>query len=220
MAITMKFTGMEEISAMLDQLGDQANFVASFALYEGAGVMADSINAAARAIVTEPFRYAGPGQTRLPSPEEKAILLENGSMGIARFDKNGSEVNTSVGYNKSGYADVSWNHMNSAARTNYKAVSFKGKENTASSTLRFIRRSGKAEQYGLSSSMGHGAQNRKPVGVIANAINSGTSFMKKQPFFRIGANNGRRKAEEVIRATVERLFNQIINNNGAGRKSA
>ena len=213
MAITAKIEGMAEISKMLEELGDKADFVASWALFDGAGEMAKAVNAAAKSIKTEMFQYAKPGTTRMPSPEEKQILLENGAMGIARFQNDGDEVNTSVGYNRSGYANVSWNHMSSSARTNYKAVSLKGHESNASSFLKALRKAG-------GSSIGRGAQNQKPVGVIANAINSGTSFMKKQPFFRKGVNDGAKKAETAIKTTVEKLFNKIIKENEAGGKSA
>lgn len=220
MNFTFKDEGLVEVSRMLAELGDKAKFVASHALFEGAGKMADAISAEIDNISTEPFKYARPGETRLPSPEEKAILQQNGSFGITKFEKDGSEVQTSIGLNGTGYANVNWNHMNSAARTNYKAVAFKGKERAASSTLRFVRRSGQAEKYGLSSTIGHGAQNQKPISVIANAINSGTSFMKKQPFVRKGVSKGKKAAVAAIVATAEKLFNQIISQSGAGGKSA
>ena len=201
MAMTAKISGMEEISKMLDELGDAAQSVASLALYEGAGVMAKAVNEAALSIRTAPFKYAKPGETRLPSPEEKQILLENGAMGIAKFDQNGAEVNKSVGYNSSGYADVNWNHMSGKARTNYKAFRLKGHDSNASSFLKAIGR-------------GKGAQNQKPIGVIANSINSGTSFMQKQPFFRQGVQKGTKRAEEAIRRKAEQLFDIIIKESG------
>ena len=213
MAIRMAITGMEDVSEMLSELEDKADFVASMALYDGAGEMAKAINEAAQSIKTAPFKYAPPGQTRLPSPEEKQILLENGAMGIAKFDKDGAEVNTSVGYNKSGYANVNWNHMSSSARTNYKAVSLKGHDSNASSFLKALRNAG-------GSNIGKGAQNQKPIGVIANSINSGTSFMNKQPFFRKGVTAGAKRAEQAIRSRVEKLWNEIIKNNESGGKSA
>lgn len=201
MPITANISGMEEISKMLDELGDAAESVASLALYEGAGAMAKAINESALSIRTAPFKYAKPGTTRLPSPEEKQILLDNGTMGIAKFDKNGSEVNTSVGYNKTGYANVNWNHMASSARTNYKDFYLKGHDSNASSFLKVL-------------GMGKGAQNQKPIGVIANAINSGTSFMQKQPFFRQGVQKGTKRAEEAIRRKAEQLFDIIIKESG------
>lgn len=213
MAITAKIEGMSEISSMLSELDEKADFVASFALYEGAGEMAKAVNDAAKSIQTESFQYAKPGTKRMPSPEEKQILLDNGAMGIAKFQHDGEEVNTSIGYNRAGYANVNWNHMSSGARTNYKAVSLKGHESNASSFLKALRRAG-------GSTIGKGAQNQKPVGVIANAINSGTSFMKKQPFFRKGVSAGTPRAESAIKTAVEKMFNQIIKENGAGGKSA
>ena len=74
-------------------------------------------------------------------------------MGIAKFKKNGADVNTSVGYGNAGYAML--------------------------------------------------AGKRKPIPLIANAINSGTSFMKKQPFFRRAVVQGTAKAEEAIVAKIE-----------------
>ena len=152
--------------------------------------------------------------TRLPSPEEKKIVTGSGAMGIAKFRKRIKAVDTSVGYNSSGYAPVNWNHMSSKARTNYKAVSFKGKDVAASSTLKYIRDQGGSEKYGLSKDIGRHAQNMKPIGVIANAINSGTSFMKKQPFIRRGITKGKPKAIEAIIKRAESMLQKIINESG------
>lgn len=44
---------------------------------------------------------------------------------------------------------------------------------------------------------------RKPIPVIVNAINSGTSFMRKQPFFRQATSRGKTKAEEAIKEKIE-----------------
>lgn len=213
MAVTAKISGMEDISGMLTELEEKAEFVASQALYKGAGEMAKAVDQAARAIKTAPFSYAKPGTQRLPSPEEKDILLQGNAFGIAKFDQNGSEVNTSVGYETNGYANVSWNHMSSSARTNYKAVSLKGHDSNSSSFLKALRNAG-------GGNVGKGAQNQKPIGVIVNSINSGTSFMKKQPFFRKGVSAGTKAAETAIRETAERLFNEIIKKNETGGKSA
>lgn len=213
MAIQMKIDGMEDVSRMLEELGEKADFAASMALFKGAGIMAEEVSKAAKTIQTAEFKFAKPGEMRLPSPEEKKILLEDGAMGIAKFDHNGAEVNTSVGYNGSGYATVTWNHMSSDARTNYKSVSLKGHEANASSFLKALRKAGGTD-------IGKGAQNMKPIGVIANSINSGTSFMKKQPFFRKGVNAGTKKAEEAIRTAVESVYNSIIKKYQSGGKSA
>ena len=51
---------------------------------------------------------------------------------------------------------------------------------------------------------------RKPVAVIANAINSGTSFMKKEPFIRKAVSKSKGQATEAITAEVERLVTDIL----------
>lgn len=195
MAYYLKVEGMAEISEMLSKLEEAAPAVAAEALYEGAAVMKDAIFKEMASIQTAPFKYAKDGQIRLPSPEEKEVLMQAG-VGVAKFDKNGVEIDTSVGFNQSGYANVSWRHMNSQARTNYKAVYIKGRESNSSSLLKAI-------------GMGKGEQNQKPIGAVANAINSGTSFMKKQPFVRKAAKSGGAKAMSVMKSFIEDAFEKI-----------
>lgn len=198
MPYTLKVDGMAEISETLEKLDKQAPAVAAKALYEGAAVMQKAIFKAIDSIKTAPFKYAKGGEQRLPSPEEKEILQQAG-IGVAKFDKNGVEMDTSVGFNQSGYADVNWNHMSGKARTNYKAKSFK---KHGSNSTSFLKAAGQYEK---------GLQNRKPIGVVANAINSGTSFMKKQPFVRNGIKNGTEPAMAAMKAKIEEAFEQIIN---------
>lgn len=157
MAGTVKTEGMAEISKMLGELEQEAEAAASAALYEGAGTMADEILRTAEAIRTEPFRYAVFG-TRLPSPEEKAAVT-GGGVGIAKFEKNGTEVNTSIGYGNAGYANT----------------------------------------FGR----------QKAVAQIANAINSGTSFMQKQPFIRKAESRGKAAAERRMTEAIEERINKI-----------
>ena len=173
----IKTEGMDELIQKLEKAGDRALGVGARALYKGAGVVADAISSGARSIATEPFKYAGGGTKRKPSPEEKAILNAAGAAGIAKFDKNGLSVNTAVGYNRSGYAQVDWNHMSNKARTKYKIK---------------------------------GGGNAKPVAVIANAINSGTSFMEKQPFIRKAITKSKGAAQSAMEATIEQLVDQIL----------
>ena len=157
MAINMKVEGLLGLSEQLAQLGENAQNVASSALYDGAGIMATEIQNGAEGIKTAPFHFAVFG-TREPSPEEKEAIL--GAVGIAKFEKNGAEVNTSVGYGNTGYAMV--------------------------------------------------AGKRKAIAQIANAINSGTSFMNRHPFFRKAAISGGKKAGEAITKSIEDKFNAIM----------
>lgn len=156
MAYELKVDGMVEISELLSKLEEAAPAIAAEALYEGAGTMSAAINSAAESIKT------GPGSTReearYATPEEKAAVLAAGA-GIAKFDKTGTEVNTSVGYKSAGYAVI------------------KGKT--------------------------------KPVPLIVNSINSGTSFMHKQPFVRQAARSGGAKAMSVMTAFIEDAFGKI-----------
>jgi hypothetical protein len=212
--------GVAEIMKQVKALEDRSDMIAAAALYDGAAVMASEINKSAKSIKTAPFKYAKPGETRLPSPEEKEMLTNDGAMGIAKFRKNLGAVDTSVGYNSSGYAPVKWNHMSSKARTNYKNVTFKGNSITASSTLKWIRDQGGSKKYGIGANIGKGAENMKPIGVVANSINSGTSFMKKQPFMRKALKAATPKCEAAIIKKAESLIEAILKENETGGKSA
>lgn len=160
MPYELNVDGMAEISEMLDKMAESAQAVAARALYDGAGIMADEINKGAESIKTAPFRYArtGKGETRLPSPEEKQII-QTAAAGIAKFNKNGTEVDTSIGFRNAGYAEL------------------KGKT--------------------------------VPIPKIVNAINSGTSFMKKQPFVRKASKAAAPKAMEAMRKKIEAEFDAI-----------
>ena len=157
MPYTLQVDGMEEISETLTKLGDAASSAASLGLYEGAGIMANALNSAANAIETAPFHYTRDG-SRLPSPEEKAIVTA-AAAGIAKFQKNGTETDTSVGFRNAGYATL-------AGKT-------------------------------------------KPIPLIVNAINSGTSFMKKQPFVRKAANSAKGPAMAAMKAKIDEIFENI-----------
>lgn len=158
MRYTVDTSGIDEVGEMLQRMADDAPAAASRALYKGAGTMAAQFAKAAETIKPEPFHYVTNG-TRLPSPEEKAVVLR-ARVGVAKFDKNGSEVNTSVGYANAGYTRMA------------------GKDSV-------------------------------PIPKIINAINSGTSFMGKQPFVRKAVYTAKgpaqREMEESIREDYDKL---------------
>ena len=156
MAMEMSAKGLDGIGEMLGALEEQAEGVAARGLYEGAGIMASAIVQAAQGIQTEKFH--GKRDSRKPSPEEKKIVL-GATVGIAKFDKNGSEVNTSVGYKNAGYAKLAG-----------KTVA---------------------------------------VPKVVSAINSGTSFMKKQPFVRKARTKATAQATAAIRQSIEAAFDEI-----------
>ena len=158
MAMTIKTVGLDKVMSKLAKLNKDAGKVAAEALYEGAGIIADAFASAANSIRTEPFVYKK--AERLPSPEEKAAII--GKTGIAKFDANGSEVNTLIGVSgAAGYANIG------------------GKP--------------------------------KAVRLIARSINSGTSFMPKQPVFQKAKDTARGPAKAAIVKKAEDMLKEIIN---------
>jgi HK97 gp10 family phage protein len=159
MPFSFKVEGMDQLLSNFGKLPETAKKVAAEALYEGAGVMADAVGQAVRGIVTKRMKYPAPeGKQRMPSPEEKEIL-ENARHGVAKFRNNGNEIDTSVGFQNSGYAVL------------------KGRV--------------------------------VPVPVIANSINSGTSFMKKQPFMRKAFSQNKAKAIAAIENGIKAREDQF-----------
>lgn len=158
MGFSIRVDGLNELIQQMGKVPENAAKVASMALYEGAGVMADAVSKAVKGIATEPFKYATGGKKRKPSPEEKAILM-NARKGITKFRRTGEGVNTSVGMQNSGYAQLN----------------------------------GKT----------------KPIPLIANSINSGTSFMQKQPFLRRAFSQAKGPATAAIEAGIRAHENEL-----------
>lgn len=181
MGFSLQVDGLGELMQKMQELPKKAVDVAALALYDGAGVVADKVSQASRGIATESFKYAKGGQKRKPSPEEKAIV-ETAEHGIAKFKKDGLSVSTSVGFNSSGYTPIRWNHAKTNVRTKYKVSG------------------SKAKQAGRAS----GGVSSKPIPVIVNAINSGTSFMEKQPFLRKAFSQSKKAAEAAIEAGIHK----------------
>lgn len=55
---------------------------------------------------------------------------------------------------------------------------------------------------------------KKAVRLIARSINSGTSFMSKQPVFRKAVTKARQSATQQIVDTAEKMYDEIINGSG------
>ena len=157
MAFYFEVTGIEELIAKMQKAPDKGADIAALALYDGAAVVADAVSSAVHGIATEEFHYTKFG-TRLPSPEEKAILL-GAKKGVAKFHKNQARVDTSVGMQNAGYGNLN----------------------------------GKT----------------KPIPQIANAINSGTSFMKPQPFFRQAVERSASAAAGIIEGGIESRLDML-----------
>lgn len=186
MPYSMSIEGMDELLDKMDKLPATAAKVAAEALYEGAGVAADAVSQAVRGIATRPFKYARNGEKRQPSPEEKAIV-ESAPKGVAKFRNNGLSVQTSVGFNNAGYGQITWNHARTNVRTKYK-----------------IGGNGIAKH----ASQGSGTS-VKPIPLIVNSINSGTSFMEKQPFLRKAFSRGKKAAQAAIENGIRSRENEF-----------
>ena len=128
MPFSIEWEGADELLRKMDKLPEKAAKIAAEALYEGAGVMADSVSEAVHGIATEEFHYASGGRKRLPSPEEKAIV-EGAKHGIAKFKNDGTVIQTSIGFDNSGYANESYadsygNVIGSASNDTLNEISF------------------------------------------------------------------------------------------------
>ena len=94
-----------------------------------------------------------------------------------------------------------------------EAAALKGK--TGIATFRYDE-DGVNTLVGVSGSAGYTQLGNKQVAVrlIARAINSGTSFMPKQPVFRKAKTNSTAKAKKAIVDKVEERYKEIINSEG------
>ena len=190
MPFTLEWSGADELLRKMDKLPEKAAKIAAEALYEGADVMADAVSRAVQGIATEEFHYAKGGETRMPSPEEKAIVM-NQRRGISKFKNNGTVISTKVGVSSDGYSKITWNHAKSGTRTKYK-IGLGGKM------------TGSQIQEGKSSGL-----SAKPVAVIINSIEHGTSFMKKQPFMRKAIQQTKGAAMAAIDAGIKKRENEL-----------
>ena len=160
MAGKITTSGMDGLLKMLETAEEKAHDICAESLYEGAGLVADVVSSAVDSIQVKRFKYpAPPGKQRMPSPEEKE-LLKGAKKGVAHFRDDGGSVNTSVGFQNSGYGLL-----------NGKTV---------------------------------------PIPLIANAINHGTSFMKKQPFYRKAESTARGAALSKIEDGIKRRVDETM----------
>ena len=53
-------------------------------------------------------------------------------------------------------------------------------------------------------------ENNKPIQMIARSVNSGTSFMKKNPFFEKGVRNSRNKAKQKMIEVSEKELGKTV----------
>lgn len=105
--MTFEATGIDELIDALNKLDKETEPIAAQALYDGAGVMAAAIRSQVNSIPTEDWHYVDerhPHKMKSATTQEKNAIAQ--VIGISEFDKNGSEVNTSIGINDGGYMKV------------------------------------------------------------------------------------------------------------------
>ncbi len=91
----------------LDSIYRDIPKVAVEAMYRGAGMVADAISELAMNVPTEPYHRVKEGEAlRLPSPEEKAVMLD-AAAGITHFKRVGDSIVCQIGFGAGdGYAEV------------------------------------------------------------------------------------------------------------------
>lgn len=160
MALRVECEALNSTMEQFARLSEAAHQIAAVSMYEGAKIMADAIAPELDALITEPFHRANPdkGQTRYPSPRE-VELVKGARYGISRFQGTGAELETSIGFSNTGYAELGGKQV--------------------------------------------------PIPMIAASINSGTSFMHKQPFFRRAVNRAKDNAQAAILQKGENMIAEI-----------
>ena len=94
---SLEVEGLDGFIETLNKLENAGRKISSMALYDGAAVAAEAVVKAVNALPTEPDRGA-PRQGhpyQVITPEDKAALAA--AVGIAKFERTGDSVNTSVG---------------------------------------------------------------------------------------------------------------------------
>lgn len=109
---TMTISGLDEFVEKLVKLGESGKKISSFALYDGAAVVAEAVVKAVEALPEEPDRGApwhlNPVHSyKVITPEDKAAMAE--AVGIAKFTHSGDSVDTAVGFNGyGGHTEEKW----------------------------------------------------------------------------------------------------------------
>ena len=92
----MTVSGLEDFTATLQQLGDQAGPIMKMAVYAGADKMIGEVKNAIKALPTQDG-YMKEGKRSVVTEDEKRDLLDH--VGIAKIDNEGGNANTAIGFN-------------------------------------------------------------------------------------------------------------------------
>ena len=157
---TFKFEGVDKLIAQYEKLSKNSEEMIGKAIYNGAGVVMKSVQAAVDGLNTDDHFGTAENPTSGPSSIQKLGLKY--ALGIAKMRNDGGFRNVKIGFD--GYNNV-------------KTKTWpKGQPNM----------------------------------MVARAVESGTSWMQKQPFMRKAEQSSKSRCEQVMSETVDKEIKKII----------
>lgn len=157
---TFKFEGVDELISQYRKLQSNTKEMIGASIYNGAGVVMQSVKSAVEGINTEDRFGTQNDPVSGPSTIQKIGLIH--SLGIAPMRQDGTFWNVKIGFD--GYNRV------------------------------------KTKRW----------PNGQPNMMIARSIESGTSWMQKQPFMRKAEQSSRARCEAVMSETIDKEIKKII----------
>lgn len=149
-----QFEGVDNYIAQLRKIYDDTDEIIGRAVYEGAGVVMQSVVSAIDGISVDNRFGTETNKTSGPNSYQKEGLKR--SVGITKMRKDGTFTNVKIGFDGyNGLRTKTW-------------------------------------------------PNGQPNAMIARSIESGTSWMQKQPFMRKAENSSRSKCEQAMAAEIDR----------------
>lgn len=155
-----KFTGVDDLIAQYEKLGNETDAVIGEAVYNGAAVVMRAVESAVDNIVTDNRWGTEDNPTNGPSSIQKEGLRR--SLGIAKMRNDNGFRNVKIGFD--GYNNVhtyTW-------------------------------------------------PQGQPNMMVARAVESGTSWMRKQSFMRKAEQASRSRCEQTMSETVDKKIKEII----------
>ena len=157
---TFKFEGVDQLVQQYEKLENETTNIIGKAIYNGAGVVMDSVKQAVDGIQTDDHYGTPEHRTTGPSSIQKAGLQH--ALGIAKMRNDAGFYNVKIGFD--GYNRV------------------------------------KTKTW----------PQGQPNMMVARAVESGTSWMMKQPFMRKAEQSSKGRCEKVMGETVDKAITQII----------
>jgi len=155
-----KFEGVDDLIAQYEKLGSNTEKVIGAAIYKGAGVVMDKVEAAVDNISTDNRYGTTERPTTGPSTIQKLGLIH--SLGITPMRRDGDFYNVKIGFD--GYNNV------------------------------------------ITKTWPQG----QPNSMVARAVESGTSWMTKQPFMRRAETSAKGPCEQAMARAVDEEIQRLI----------